>query len=446
MSVPLDRLYNFLFDDASCNDLIIYQFLPHGSRKLDDLKILIPIPKNATWLETITRPCMIVHDQEPLMYDYYTDQDFRQYLDRTKNKAFYPNVIPRSLMDLMISMHLRCCVAATTNIYDQTLLCHSEKNSRDLDRFVRNNFIGVYYWSHALIARDWYRYAKLDPKLRVNFGSVKHDFLIYNRAWSGTREYRLAFAELLADYDLIANCNTKFSPTDNDVHYTHHRFTNPDLAISRQDLHEIYTINQHHAWASADYDWRDYAESAIEVVLETLFDDTRLHITEKTLRPIACGRPFLLAATPGSLEYLREYGFQTFHGLIDETYDTISDPRERLQALVQELRRISSLPTQQKQELWAQLYKIAEYNQTLFFSDQWHSHIVEEFKTNFAQAKSQLTSTGKYHRRLDDISQHDPEMIAWRSSSKVVGGASHSGPTQEEREQYAELIRQRNAQ
>ena len=44
----------------------------------------------------------------------------------------------------------------------------------------------------------------------------------------------------------------------------------------------------------------------------------------------------MLAATPGSLQYLKQYGFETFHGLIDESYDTILDPRERLKTIVQD--------------------------------------------------------------------------------------------------------------
>jgi hypothetical protein len=49
-------------------------------------------------------------------------------------------------------------------------------------------------------------------------------------------------------------------------------------------------------------------------VAETVFD-TRIHLTEKTLRPIACGHPFILAAGPGSLKYLQTYGFRTFSPL-----------------------------------------------------------------------------------------------------------------------------------
>ena len=39
-------------------------------------------------------------------------------------------------------------------------------------------------------------------------------FLMYNRAWSGTREYRLRFVDLLINSDLQEYCRTSFNPID----------------------------------------------------------------------------------------------------------------------------------------------------------------------------------------------------------------------------------------
>ena len=80
MSVPLDRLYNFLYDIANRDDLLIYQFFPHGSRKLEDLQDLFTIRAGRSWFEIMIMPCMILHDQEPLMYHLYTKKDFKEYL------------------------------------------------------------------------------------------------------------------------------------------------------------------------------------------------------------------------------------------------------------------------------------------------------------------------------------------------------------------------------
>jgi len=435
MSVPLDRLYNFLYDIANRSDLLIYQFFPHGSRKLEDLKNLFTIKLGDSWINGMTAPCMILHDQEPLIYHLYTKKDFKEYLEQNRHKLY-----PKALIEVVAQLHLRACVHATTNVYDQTLLCHSEQNSQDLALYQQHGFIGVYYWSHALIARDWYRYARVDPKLTPNFERITHDFLIYNRAWSGTREYRLTLAEMLADNNLISCCHTTFSEFDGQLQYTQHTFTNPNLAISRGDLHELYSPNTHDASASADYSNKDYATIGIEVVLETLFDDQRHHLTEKTLRPIACGRPYILVATPGSLQYLKQYGFKTFDGIIDETYDSILDPRERLRAIVREIKRISLLDKDQKKLLWSKLYAISEYNKQLFFSNEWHDRIVKEFRNNFESAMNQLTVSGKYQDLLDQIaSNNDPEMIRWRNTYRP------GMPTVEDRELLTRWIQEKNS-
>lgn len=436
MSVPIDRLYNFLYDIASCNDIIIYQFLPHGSRKLEDLKDTFTIDLGSSWVKFMTTPCMIMHDQEPLMHNLYTKQDFKDHLERKKGKNFYPDC----LLDFITDLHLRACITTQNNAYDQTLLCHSEQNSQDLELYEQHGFIGVYYWSHALIARDWYRYAELDPKLAPRFENIAYDFLIYNRAWSGTREYRLCLAELLANENLIPYCKMSFSEFDNELSYDQHRFVNPDFAITRKDLHRLYPPNVHGASASADYDNEDYSVTAIEVVLETLFDDGRHHLTEKTLRPIACGRPFILASAPGSLQYLKQYGFKTFDGLIDETYDTIEDPRERLEAIVKVMQQISALPSNEKQLLWSKLYAIADYNKKLFFSSDWLNQIAQEFKDNFYSALSRLT-VGRLQHELDQIALRDAEMMAWRTVDKSPWG----GPTLDERKELALWIQQRRS-
>ena len=430
MSVPLDRLYNFLSSICECN-IIIYCFIPHGSKKLEDLLMLDNTSTDLPWATAMSTPNMIFHDQEPLAYDLYTKKELTDYVTAK-------NLFAQALVDFVAGLHLRACIKMPLHAYDQVLLCHSEQNSPELETYERNGFVGVYYWSHAIIARDWYRFADIDPKLAVDFNQISYDFLIYNRAWIGSREYRLTLAEMLVNQKLISCCNVKFSEFDHGVHYTQHVFNNHNLAISCDDLHLSYPANNHNAGASADYDSNDYAISAIEVVLETLFDDSRNHLTEKTLRPIACGRPFILAATPGSLQYLKQYGFKTFDGLIDETYDTILDPQKRLTAIVDEMKRISCLDHNEKMLLWNKLYATAKQNQELFFSAEWHSQIVKEFKSNFDQGIKRLTATGKHWFELDRIAKTDPELSMLRT------GNYPGRRTLAEREQLENWIKQQN--
>jgi len=389
MSIPLDRLYNFL-DTVSDHELIIYGFRPHGSKNLKNLDAWRNIPPE--WKKSKILPTLIFHDQEPLDYDFSSFCVEHEYSDIVKNWRDW-NDTPQGpsdglartaplMQEFYKKMHLRSVLETT--FYDQSIIVHSEKNSAQVNKFEQNNFVPVYYWSHALIARDWFRFAEHDPLLKLKNNNPK-TFLIYNRAWSGTREYRLKFIELLVNSGLQESCITSFSATDNQNYYTAHKFKNPQFITNRQDLEKVLEKNIHDSAASADYNNQDYSNSQIEVVLETLFDDTRNHLTEKSLRPIACGQPFIIASTPGSLQYLREYGFKTFNGYIDETYDTIVDPLDRLNAIITEMQRIDNLTPDQKQQLLTGVKSIVTHNQQLFFSKEFHHHIVDEFKQNLNQ-------------------------------------------------------------
>ena len=130
------------------------------------------------------------------------------------------------------------------------------------------------------------------------------------------------------------------------------------------------------------YNAQHYQQCAIDVVTETLFDDNRLHLTEKILRPIACGKPFILAGTWGSLAYLREYGFQTFGDLIDESYDTVKDPVRRLQAIARVMRNIARMPASRRQTLYQAMQTIADFNRQHFFSDDFATQLNNEYLVN----------------------------------------------------------------
>jgi len=386
MSIPLDRLYDFL-SSISGHDLIIYGWRPHGSKKLQDLVHLKSISKN--WRITKTHPTLIFHDQEPLDYDFSQWCVNQEFCNVIKDRNEFSLLSCPRVQQFYKNLHLRSIMIS--NFYDLTLLVHSEQNSHQVEKYVQNNFVPVYYWSHAMIAQDWFRFAQHDYKLRYKSLSPK-TFLIYNRAWTGTREYRLKFAEQLVTNNLHYSCITSFAEVDNQISYQDHVFSNSVFKPERQDLEKLLPKNTHNSAASADYNNYDYQNSLIEVVLETLFDDSRNHLTEKTLRPIACRQPFILTATPGSLQYLRSYGFRTFDGYIDETYDTIQDPIERLSAIIQEMQRVDQLCSEDKQKLITEIQPIVEHNQSLFFSSEFHDVVINEFKQNLDQAVSKVKS------------------------------------------------------
>jgi hypothetical protein len=383
MTIPLDNLYHYI-NGCFLEPVCMYLFYPHGSRDILNLTGLEPwFRENA-----IVYPQVICNDQEPLNYEFYENipKDILVGLQQ-KNK--------RSASTTNIK------AALPINIYDHVLLLHSEKNSIDLDLYQDRGYIGVYYWCHAVIARDWYRFAEHDTRL-ISKNTLKKDFLIYCRDWSGSREYRIKFQELLYNQNLVKNSITgimKKNGNDEDIDCA--SFKNKNFAPKTKDFFYKLSNNSVLPSESASYCANDFVDSHISVVLETVFDSTKIHLTEKILRPIACGHPFVLAAGPGSLEYLRSYGFKTFDPWIDESYDQEEDSVNRLKKIIKSMNDFSNLSTANKNHVVGQLKQISEYNKKWFFSKDFADIVHQELTRNInaALAKIKKTRSAEYRSR-----------------------------------------------
>ena len=120
----------------------------------------------------------------------------------------------------------------------------------------------------------------------------------------------------------------------------------------------------HSCWLSL---FDECAESLLYLVTETVAAGRRHHLTEKTFKPIALGMPFVLVATRGSLEYLRSYGFRTFEGIWDESYDLEEDD-VRIERIASLLRSLDELPPEGKQDLFDQAQEIIQHNWNHFYN------------------------------------------------------------------------------
>lgn len=91
-------------------------------------------------------------------------------------------------------------------------------------------------------------------------------------------------------------------------------------------------------------------------------------ITEKTNKPIACGKPFIVFATPYFLEDLKLLGFRSFAPYINEDYDKETDNAARLNMIVEEINRISNLSEDDYNELIKNCLSIADKNRQILLS------------------------------------------------------------------------------
>jgi hypothetical protein len=404
MSIPLDRLYHYIENIAEKihgDNVLIYRFWPHGSKNINDLK---PLRPEAIFLERAMLVGVWCNDQEPLDHDYYSIN-------------IKPNTMSlRKFSFLNLSEPKNLNYQQT--IYEKNILLHSEKRSRHLEKYQSDNeLINVYYWSHALISRDWFRYAQHE----IFKKDSKKIFLIYNRAWSGTREYRLRFTDLLIENNLLDQCQTTCNVVDPDlkIHYASHQFKNSWCRPTNL-LENLLPASQADATNSADFVTKDYDSTDVEVVLETLFIDDRLHLTEKSLRPIACAQPFILVSTHGSLEYLRSYGFKTFDTVWDESYDQIQNAEQRLESIVDVMKQIANWDQPTRQIKMAQAQAIADHNRQWFFSQDFFDLIVDELTTNLKLAFKELHTCNNFQPWIDRWNNHMtyPEVIDFLETSQ----------------------------
>lgn len=381
MSIPFDNLYHWV--ESHYPSLgITYTFTPPGSRELQNLNFF----RDYSRYEQELYPEIICHDQEPLNFNLYKSLD-PDLLNLLQGADDQPTEIVQNL-------NIRAALSKTS-IYDKVILVHSEKNSKDLELYKNNGFIDVHYWAHAIIARDWFRFALHDK--RLSYPSTVQDkkkFLVYLREWDGTREYRLMFAKMVVDSGLLPACTISIKRfSESGKLPDQHIFKNYELSLNNFDFVNKLDDNIFSSAASADYNYIDIINNCISVVLETVFDGNKIHLTEKILRPIACGHPFILAAGPGSLDYIRSYGFKTFSPWINEEYDNEYNSVKRLQLIINEMVRISNLNGKELNTLLDELYKISSFNKQHFFSNDFMSQISNELTQNFKLAFDQVNIT-----------------------------------------------------
>lgn len=119
---------------------------------------------------------------------------------------------------------------------------------------------------------------------------------------------------------------------------------NPQIDLSEIDIDFKDPIVQ----GSPNLDFRTqadfYKKIGIDIVAETVFDYPYPFITEKTYRPMASMRPFIVVGPCHLLKFVKGLGFKTFSVIINESYDNIQDPEERFIAVCESIRTFVDRP------------------------------------------------------------------------------------------------------
>ena len=348
MSVPINNLYNFVAQTLE-NKFLVKYFYPWGKKAFQNI-VDNEEDSPLDWVARQTAkynevPVLVCHDQEPLDFDLYNDD---RLLEQLSSMPMTNYVVTQLKLEFE-NLNLRWI--HPNHKANHWVLLHSELNSPQVTQYESTGlFKCAYWWSHAVIALDWYRFARYDNRLVDKSQHIKANFLVYARDTTGKRAYRKLFLEQLQHIDSVQ--------------------------LGSIDTTAVVTSD-----SSATYNPQDFAQTRCSIVLETVYDQ-RIHLTEKTLRPIACGHPFMILNGPGALETIRSYGFKTFQPYIDESYDSEQDPEKRMDKVLAEMHRINNSSETHQKFIWNGCAEIAAYNKQLFFDDKFIWHVQTELKRN----------------------------------------------------------------
>ena len=86
-------------------------------------------------------------------------------------------------------------------------------------------------------------------------------------------------------------------------------------------------------WGEIYLEARPYLDTYFSLVTETVFDFSYSFRTEKIWKPIAIGHPWIAATNAGFYRDIHDLGFKTFGHLIDESFDSIDNPQDRIERI-----------------------------------------------------------------------------------------------------------------
>lgn len=131
------------------------------------------------------------------------------------------------------------------------------------------------------------------------------------------------------------------------------------------DLLPVAIDNKTNLYNNPEDEYDIFKKTFINIVNETHFPNKQVFITEKTVRSILHCKPFIINGDKGSVSYLRELGFKTFDRFWDESYDDKENDWDRIQLILDVVKRITALDLQECYKMYEEMLPILEHNYNL---------------------------------------------------------------------------------
>ena len=299
----------------------------------------------------------------------FIDYSMEPYIDKYLHDAFHEGLrnsgIPKESIILCVnSFNARTCYE---NYYPENERMYSVRNL-----------------PFCLDHSSWYYNSELERNTGVCMTEAdflntkntirKNHFLMKIR---NGRQHRIAFLYKMASANLLEMGDFSFltpNVNQNFMDSVQHVIQNYDLKNQHlgniKRLHETaphvlqserdISYGQINAWTDSHF--QPHINSYFEICFETFVHGDHKSLTEKIFKPIINFQPFFFVAFPGGLQLLKNLGFKTFEGFIDESYDNIENVNERLEAIFLEVKRLCEMSKEEIHDWYWKMEDILIHN------------------------------------------------------------------------------------
>ena len=209
--------------------------------------------------------------------------------------------------------------------------CFGDRFTNDFEILNKNNFGWSFlkYITDMPYMQDILKRSLIEPSADLEIEKIQNNFLHMNYTH---REHRQLFSKFLIKENLLEkNCvaiNT----------YTY------GAEEQSRDKNWFVPLHSDACIPVGQKDEWFYSQNLLD-----LWRDTDLQVnhpypvfSEKTISALLGKRPFIIIGPAHSMKTLKQKGYKTFDNFMDESYDNVSDPNERLEKIFKLVKTINN--------------------------------------------------------------------------------------------------------
>ena len=233
------------------------------------------------------------------------------------------------------------------------VLAEEQYNNWAKDKHIVNKINVIPYTVFEFDVTVIARQTRVSSKYRNNYKYKKQNLTnikTFNCLQKRLRPHRIWFYKYLADANLITDGLISMNPFESGQSFFEgNRLLEDEVKKYNADLPRLIDGKNNNEKSDSFYIRRItddvFLKSWVSVISEAAAgeSDNTVFISEKIFKPIICFHPFIVVSNRGYLEKLRELGYKTFDGFIDESYDNIPNVFDRYAAIIESIKKINAI-------------------------------------------------------------------------------------------------------